>query len=49
MKRIITIGREFGAGGGELGRRLAREMNIASVSYTHLKTTSASTADKTTP
>ena len=29
MKRIITIGREFGAGGGELGRRLAREMNIA--------------------
>lgn len=24
MKRIITIGREFGAGGGELGRRLAR-------------------------
>ena len=29
MKRIITIGREFGAGGGELGRRLARELNIA--------------------
>ena len=28
MKRIITIGREFGAGGGELGRRLARELNI---------------------
>jgi len=24
MKRIITIGREFGAGGGELGRRPAR-------------------------
>ena len=29
MKRIITIGREFGAGGGELGRRLARELGIA--------------------
>lgn len=29
MKRIITIGREFGAGGGELGRRLARELDIA--------------------
>ena len=28
MKRIITIGREFGAGGGELGRRLARELGI---------------------
>ena len=29
MKRIITIGREFGAGGSELGRRLARELGIA--------------------
>lgn len=29
MKRIITIGREFGAGGRELGRRLARELGIA--------------------
>ena len=29
MKRIITIGREFGAVGGELGRRLARDLGIA--------------------
>ena len=29
MKRIITIGREFGAGGRDLGRRLARELGIA--------------------
>ena len=29
MKRIITIGREFGAGGRELGRRLANELGIA--------------------
>ena len=29
MKRIITIGREFGAGGGELGRRLAEELGEA--------------------
>ena len=29
MKRIITIGREFGAGGGALGRRLAEELGIA--------------------
>ncbi len=28
MKRIITIGREFGAGGGTLGRRLAKEFGI---------------------
>ena len=28
MKRIITIGRQFGSGGRELGRRLAEEMNI---------------------
>ena len=29
MKRIITIGREFGAGGSDLGRRLAQELGIA--------------------
>lgn len=29
MKCIITIGREFGAGGSDLGRRLARELGIA--------------------
>lgn len=28
MGRIITIGREFGSGGRELGRRLAEELNI---------------------
>lgn len=28
MNRIITIGREFGSGGRELGRRLAEELNI---------------------
>ena len=28
VKRIITIGREFGAGGGTLGRRLAKELGI---------------------
>lgn len=28
MRRIITIGREFGSGGRELGRRLAEELNI---------------------
>ena len=28
MKRIITIGREFGSGGSDLGRRLARELGI---------------------
>ena len=28
MKRIITIGREFGAGGGTLGRRLAKDLGI---------------------
>ena len=26
MKKIITISREFGAGGGEIGERLAREL-----------------------
>ena len=29
MNKIITIGREFGSGGRELGRRLAEELNIA--------------------
>ncbi len=29
MKRIITIGREFGSGGRELGRRLSEQMHIA--------------------
>ncbi|HIV95046.1 MAG TPA: cytidylate kinase-like family protein, partial [Candidatus Sellimonas avistercoris] len=28
MKRIITIGREFGSGGRKLGRRLSEEMGI---------------------
>ena len=29
MNKIITIGREFGSGGRELGRRLARDLGIA--------------------
>lgn len=29
MKKIITIAREFGAGGGEIGRRTANELGIA--------------------
>ena len=29
MQRFIPIGREFGAGGSDLGRRLARELGIA--------------------
>lgn len=29
MNKIITIGREFGSGGRELGKRLAKELNIA--------------------
>ncbi|MGN0801536.1 MAG: AAA family ATPase, partial [Candidatus Faecivicinus sp.] len=29
MSRIITIGREFGSGGRELGRRLAEELGYA--------------------
>ena len=28
MNQIITIGREFGSGGRELGRRLARELGF---------------------
>ena len=29
MSRIITVGREFGSGGRELGKRLADELGIA--------------------
>lgn len=29
MDRIITISREFGSGGRELGRRLSEQLNIA--------------------
>ena len=29
MNRIITVAREFGSGGRELGRRIAQEVNIA--------------------
>lgn len=29
MKRIITIGREFGSGGRELGRRLSEKLHVA--------------------
>lgn len=29
MKRIITIGREFGSGGREFGRRIAEKLQIA--------------------
>ncbi|HBN57496.1 MAG TPA: cytidylate kinase-like family protein, partial [Lachnospiraceae bacterium] len=29
MRKIITIGREFGAGGGEIGRRVAKELGIS--------------------
>lgn len=29
MRKIITIGREFGAGGGEIGRRVAEELGLA--------------------
>ena len=29
MKRVITIGREFGSGGRELGRRIAEKLGIA--------------------
>ena len=28
MNKIITIGREFGSGGREFGRRLAEELEI---------------------
>lgn len=28
MRKIITIGREYGAGGGEIGRRVAKELGI---------------------
>lgn len=29
MRKIITIGREFGSGGRELGRRLSEQLQIA--------------------
>lgn len=29
MRKIITIAREFGAGGGEIGKRVAKELGIA--------------------
>ena len=29
MNRIITVSREFGSGGREIGRRLAEKMGIA--------------------
>ena len=29
MSRIITIGREFGSGGREIGKRLSDELGIA--------------------
>ena len=28
MKKIITIGRQFGSGGGDIGKALAKELNI---------------------
>ena len=28
MRKIITIGREFGAGGGEIGKKAAKELGI---------------------
>lgn len=28
MRKIITIGREYGAGGGEIGRKVAKELGI---------------------
>ena len=29
MRKIITIGREFGSGGRELGKRIAEKLGIA--------------------
>ena len=29
MRKIITIGREFGSGGRELGRRLSEDLGFA--------------------
>ena len=29
MNRIITVGREFGSGGREIGRKIAQELGIA--------------------
>ena len=28
MRKIITIGREFGAGGGEIGKRVAKAASL---------------------
>ena len=28
MRKVITIAREFGAGGGEIGRKVAKELGI---------------------
>ena len=28
MNRIITVGREFGSGGREIGRKIAQELGI---------------------
>ena len=28
MRKIITIGREFGAGGGEIGKRVAKALQL---------------------
>ena len=33
MERIITIGREYGSGGREIGRRLAEKLQFAFVDY----------------
>ena len=34
MKKIITIAREFGAGGGEIGRRTANELALPTMTGT---------------
>ena len=31
MKRIITIGREFGSGGRKLGRRLSEKLHVGPI------------------
>ena len=33
MERIITIGREYGSGGREIGRRLAEKLQFAFFDY----------------
>ena len=37
MSRIITIGREFGSGGREIGKRLSDELGIAYYDNERLK------------